>query len=927
MNNPKATEEIDEDIAFIDIKVFEAIPGIHVLLKTGGLGFTIVAVSNDFEEELQIAREEVIGKDLFEVFPGNDYSGQLEESFLKVIQTKQKDKLPVLRYDIPSTESEFQEKYWSTTNTPILDTTGNVGYIINSAIDITQKIKLQQKEEHLQLFEKSHRLFMQAPMGIFIIKGEELVIELANGPALDMLRRTEKIIGLPLLKALPEMAGQSIAALMKEAMNTGTSHEAYEAPIKIFRDGVEELCYFNFVYQPYYENNGVISGVVCFCSEVTDKVIARSNARQSEQRFKDLIEQASVATAVYLGKEMRIQYANESMIRLWGKDASVIGKTVRAALPELEGQPFHQLLSNVFTTGETYWGKEDKGELMVDGKLQTFYFNFTYKALRNEEGVVYGILNMAIDVTEQVLIKRKIEAAQEKARLAIDSAALGSFDVDLVENKVHASPRFYEIWGTHEDYNTRENFVSLIHPDDVTIREKAHELALATGNLYYEIRILPKDGSTKWIKVTGRYIYDSSGKPYQLSGIVQDITEQKHFTEQLERQVKERTRELEEAHTSLVTANTYLQKIVNKFETAIVSLLPVYEGEELVDFTFKLCNNVYSNYSNLLPSEHVGRRVSEVFPEYYKTDAFRKYAETYITGSTNSWELHYNVDGLDVYLEITASKMDEEVIVNFTDFTRLKTLQLDLLRKIEELQNSNKNLEQFAFAASHDLKEPVRKIHIFTDRLRNTLWDRLTKEEQHYFTRLEVGTKRMSSLIQDLLTFSQLSVVSNEWDVVDLDKLMQQVIADWDIKLEEKEAVITVSYLGEIKGFPRQLEQVFNNLIGNALTYSRPDVTPEISVRGRQTKGHEIRYHLSLEEQKKTFYAIDVIDNGIGFDQADADRIFNVFTRLYNNAEYKGTGIGLSIVKRAVQNHEGYVVAQSTPNLGSTFTVYLPYTD
>jgi len=161
-------------------------------------------------------------------------------------------------------------------------------------------------------------------------------------------------------------------------------------------------------------------GVMAISNEVTEQVNARKQAEENEKNFSNLVMEADVATAIYFGPDMVLQMANETMIRVWGKDNSVIGKPVLEALPELKGQPFYEIFTQVYKTGQTYKATEDRADLVVDGKLQTFYFNFSYKALRNSSGEIYGILNMAVDVTEQVLSRRKLAESEEKLIRAVD---------------------------------------------------------------------------------------------------------------------------------------------------------------------------------------------------------------------------------------------------------------------------------------------------------------------------------------------------------------------------------------------------------------------------------------------------------------------------------------------------------------------------
>jgi K+-sensing histidine kinase KdpD len=240
-------------------------------------------------------------------------------------------------------------------------------------------------------------------------------------------------------------------------------------------------------------------------------------------------------------------------------------------------------------------------------------------------------------------------------------------------------------------------------------------------------------------------------------------------------QVVQQSSDLLQVHQTLLQTNTYYQKIIDKFDAALAALIPVFEEGCIVDFYFKMTNEAYSKYSNMAPSVIQGKQVSEVFPGYYKTDAFDRYVHIYQSGEPQSWELHYNVDGLNVFLVVNACKLGDEVVVDFTDITKQKNLQLDLLQKVEELERSNKNLEEFAYAASHDLKEPIRKVHFFTDRLKHQLSETLTHEQSHLFSRVELAAHRMNTLIEDLLTYSYISKGVDATEKVDLNVELRRI--------------------------------------------------------------------------------------------------------------------------------------------------------
>jgi signal transduction histidine kinase len=276
----------------------------------------------------------------------------------------------------------------------------------------------------------------------------------------------------------------------------------------------------------------------------------------------------------------------------------------------------------------------------------------------------------------------------------------------------------------------------------------------------------------------------------------------------------------------------------------------------------------------------------------------------------------------DVTAQVTARHKIEDIVTERTQ--QLAEANDALTRMNHELAKSNSNLEEFAYAASHDMKEPIRKIHFFSDRLRSTLYEKLNDVEKHLFDRMEIAAKRMSSLIDDLLSYSQVSLKPQSFEKVDLNKVLAQVIGDFDLEIEQKKANISFGTLPVIDGHYRQLQQVFQNFISNSLKYSQHDMAPVITITTSIKKGSDTGLNLSPDESEKLYNEIILKDNGIGFEKKEAERIFNVFTRLHGNTEYKGTGIGLSIAKKIIENHAGHVVADSEPGQGATFKILLP---
>ncbi len=195
--------------------------------------------------------------------------------------------------------------------------------------------------------------------------------------------------------------------------------------------------------------------------------------------------------------------------------------------------------------------------------------------------------------------------------------------------------------------------------------------------------------------------------------------------------------------------------------------------------------------------------------------------------------------------------------------------------------------------------------------------DDLSEENKRVFDRMIAATERMSQLINDLLSYSQLTTKPSAFKNIDLEDLVQQVLSDLEAAVTEKNVTISVGELPQVKGDGVQLRQLFQNLISNSLKYSKEEADPVISISSSSVQ-KEINVITS------SFHLIEVADNGIGFEQQHVERIFKVFQRLHGRSEYPGTGIGLAIVQKVVENHQGYITAESEPGKGSTFKVYLP---
>jgi signal transduction histidine kinase len=379
------------------------------------------------------------------------------------------------------------------------------------------------------------------------------------------------------------------------------------------------------------------------------------------------------------------------------------------------------------------------------------------------------------------------------------------------------------------------------------------------------------------------------------------------------------------AQLELENAANRLQAVFNASQSGMFTFAPVFDDNgDVVDFRFVITNPNFAAYVNETPETLQGALGSTFFPGYLTNGVFDMYKQTYLTNETLRKDVHYNVDGHDLYLDLLSTKVDNEVLVTFTDLTTLKRTQFQLEKLVEELKRSNTSLEEFAHAASHDLKEPIRKIGTFSNRLKTSLGDRLNEMENDLFSRMEKATARMSLLVDDLLSYSYLSLTPPAMEEVDLNRKLGFVLSDLELQVEEKNAIVNVGQLPVVKGYKRQMQQLFQNLLSNALKYSKEDEQPRIDITSRILKAADVPVALPGIDGQKEFHLIEVRDNGIGFDPQYAERIFQMFQRLHGRSEYSGTGVGLSIARKVVENHKGYIWATGIPGEGAVFHILLP---
>lgn len=417
-------------------------------------------------------------------------------------------------------------------------------------------------------------------------------------------------------------------------------------------------------------------------------------------------------------------------------------------------------------------------------------------------------------------------------------------------------------------------------------------------------------------------IFDENGKVTGVfTTVVTDMTDSRTKADALELKVRERTKLLERTNEALKKSEERYIKMTEEVQDYAIILLDV-------DGTILNWNKGAQNIKGYTENEIIGQNFS-VF--YLEEDRKNNLPEKLIRmageeGRAMHEGFRKRKDGTTFWgsIVITALHDQNNKVIGFTkvtrDLTERKVAEDKMRQHAAELEVKNRQLEQFAYIASHDLQEPLRKIQTFVEILEK----KIDNEEvrNRYYAKIATSAKRMGQLIQSVLNYSRLSQTRELLLPIDLNIVLENVLADYELLIEEKQAVIQYDRLPIIQGIELLLGQLFSNLIGNALKFS--DTEPLISITWRIIDGQELKKLLPAEDPSGNYLELTFKDNGIGFDQQYSEKIFNIFQRLNSREEYAGTGIGLALCKKIVEHHRGYIYAKSGLGRGASFFVYLP---
>jgi PAS domain S-box-containing protein len=865
-------------------EIFYHSPATMLIIDIDSPVYTILDVNNAYLSATNTTREDLIGNPVFGVFPGNptdNVSKNIERtifSFEQAIKNKTAHVMSNYRYDIPIPGTgEFEERYWTSSNTPVLDENGEVMYFIHSPTNVTELYKLSEREKAgIDALRKQEEMlyntFMQAPVGIAILKGPEYTVDLINPP-------------------LCEIYGQTI----------------------------------------------------------------------EQMRCKNIFD----------------------------------------VLSHAKGMGFETLLDQVRSTGESFKGSGLAVPLMRNGILETIYADFVYEPYHENDGTISGVIVVAVEVTNEVMAKQKITAAEERARLAVDAVGLGTYDLNLLTGEMFTTKQFATIFGFEEPVPRRQ-YVSVFDPDDLAQREQAHKDALVSGELFYEARVIWKDKSVHWVRVEGKVSY-KDGKPVRILGTLLDITEQ--------RLAKEEQRKL----ITLVDNSVDLMSILNlqginsyinaagkqllgfksdeEVQTTPIAHLHLPEDLEIVEREVLPTVMKEGRWSGILNVRHL--HSGEVFPVFNNciriddpvsgdpiavgavmrdlrpeqaakqalADSEQLLRNITTAAPTSLWMS--DEQGLVTYnnqtwLEWTGRSFDENLgrgwleSVHSEDRKKVEEKFLsDLAGKhfyevefrmnhsdgnihwciangqpqykadgtfigyigacvdITEQKHLQQQKDDFIGIASHELKTPVTSIKAYTQVLEKMLLRKGETKEAEMISRMDGQINRLTSLIGDLLDVTKINSGKLQFNDRNFEFLpmVRDLIEDLQRTTDRHTLLEEYEGNGVVFGDKERIGQVISNLITNAIKYS--------------PNSENIIIRTSLQDGE---IMLCVTDFGIGIAQDKLDKVFEQFYRVSGDMQhtFPGLGLGLYISSEIIKREGGRIWVDSREGKGSTFCFALP---
>ncbi|MFP5212561.1 MAG: PAS domain S-box protein, partial [Acidobacteriota bacterium] len=675
-----------------------------------------------------------------------------------------------------------------------------------------------------------------------------------------------------------------------------------------------------------HDDQGRFKQTHCTFTDITEtrrmeEALARTHetAQRRAAEIEAFYSSAPVGLCV-LDRDLRYVQINERLANMNGRPvAEHIGRTVRGVVPTM-ADPLESICRRCVETGQPVFNVEATGAPDPLGVSRRYLEHF--HPLRNTSGEVVGVNVVVQDITERERAEEALRASEERLRLALKGAQAGAWERDMRTQALVWSPENYDLYGIDPPERrtiSYQDWACCLHPDDLapTVRAMQDVIEHRTSEYRAEFRVNHPKRGERWILGIGQVERCPDNEPVRVLGINIDITDRKRMEaeirrtrDELELRVQQRTAELERANHFLLASEKKYRTLVDTLSEGVAAY------DEQGNLTY--VNRKFCEILGYSQEEVIGRCVADFLNEEARP-LLKEQFERRERSEQTTWEIEQiSKDGRRIPSLMSVSPLlDEEGnftggISAITDVTTLKRSERELRLYAAKLERLNREVENFSFIAAHDLQEPLRKIQMFSSMIGTRFHDHIGEEGNGYLDRISASALRMSNLIKSLFSYTRLSSHPETQRTISLTKAAREAVTDLDSAIAEAGGTVTIGNLPEIEADPKQMSQLFFNLIENSIKFRSPDDMPLVKI-------HE------AETVEEGICRIVVEDNGIGFDERYADLMFKPFQKLHGKERgQEGTGIGLALCRKIVDRHGGTITAGGEIGRGATFTITLP---